>query len=72
MKAHYYDGENGEKVRTEEIPAELLEQAKSMRQRPDRGGRRLRRQAHRAVPRGQGTRVEDIRRAVRAGTSSSS
>src|SRR6266576_6272529 len=26
MKAHYYDGENGEKIRTEEIPADLLEQ----------------------------------------------
>src|SRR3989442_12616154 len=31
MKAHYYDGENGEKIRTEEIPADLLEQAKTMR-----------------------------------------
>jgi len=31
MKAHYYDGENGEKIRPKEIPAELLEQAKSMR-----------------------------------------
>src|SRR6202012_3429282 len=31
MKAHYYDGDNGEKIRTEEIPAELLEQAKTMR-----------------------------------------
>src|SRR5277367_639549 len=25
MKAHYYDGENGETIRTEECPAELLE-----------------------------------------------
>src|SRR3989442_15858091 len=31
MKAHYYDGENGEKIRTEEVPADLLEQAKTMR-----------------------------------------
>src|SRR2546428_5086231 len=31
MKAHYYDGENGETIRTEEIPADLLEQAKTMR-----------------------------------------
>ncbi len=31
MKAHYYDGDNGEKVRVEEIPADLLAQAKELR-----------------------------------------
>ncbi|MDO8461457.1 MAG: elongation factor G [Deltaproteobacteria bacterium] len=31
MKANYYDGDNGEKIRVEEIPAELLERAKELR-----------------------------------------
>jgi elongation factor G len=31
MKAYYFDGSNGEKVREEEIPAELLEDAKERR-----------------------------------------
>lgn len=31
MKANYYDGDNGEKVRVEEIPAELVEDAKERR-----------------------------------------
>ncbi|MFH5802574.1 elongation factor G [Alienimonas sp. DA493] len=31
MKAYYFDGEKGEKVRVEEIPAELLDQAKEKR-----------------------------------------
>jgi elongation factor G len=31
MKAYYFDGENGETVRAEEIPAELAEEAKSKR-----------------------------------------
>ena len=31
MKAHYYEGENGEKIRTEACPPELLEEAKKMR-----------------------------------------
>ncbi len=29
MKAYYYDGPNGEDIRTEEIPADLLEEAKA-------------------------------------------
>lgn len=31
MKAYYFDGENGEKVRVEEIPATLVEKAKALR-----------------------------------------
>ncbi len=31
MKANYYDGDNGEKIRIEEIPADLLEEAKERR-----------------------------------------
>lgn len=31
MKAYYFDGENGEKIREEEIPADMLEQAKEYR-----------------------------------------
>ncbi len=31
MKANYFDGDNGEKIRVEEIPAELLEEAKNRR-----------------------------------------
>jgi len=31
MKANYYDGDNGEKVRVEEIPADLLDAAKERR-----------------------------------------
>ena len=32
MKAYYFDGDNGEKVRQEEIPAELLDEAKAYRE----------------------------------------
>ena len=32
MKAYYFDGDNGEKVREEEIPAELLDQAQKARE----------------------------------------
>lgn len=32
MKAYYYEGDNGEKVRVEEIPAELLEEAQEARE----------------------------------------
>jgi len=31
MKAYYFDGDNGEKIREEEIPADMLEQAKEYR-----------------------------------------
>ena len=31
MKANFFDGDNGEEVRTEEIPAELMEEAKQRR-----------------------------------------
>ena len=31
MKAYYFDGDNGEKIRVEEIPADLLEKAKTLR-----------------------------------------
>jgi len=31
MKAYYFDGENGENIREEEIPADMLEQAKEYR-----------------------------------------
>ncbi|MBI3541446.1 MAG: elongation factor G [Deltaproteobacteria bacterium] len=31
MKAHYFDGDNGEKIRVEEIPADLLDHAKDLR-----------------------------------------
>jgi elongation factor G len=31
MKANYYDGDNGEQLRVEEIPAELMEEAKAAR-----------------------------------------
>ena len=31
MKAHYFDGENGEKVRTEDIPADLQDEAENYR-----------------------------------------
>lgn len=31
MKANYYDGDNGEKIRVEEIPADLVAQAKELR-----------------------------------------
>lgn len=33
MKAYYFDGEHGEKVRTEEVPAELMDQAKEYREK---------------------------------------
>ncbi len=32
MKAYYFDGDNGENIRVEEIPADLLDEAKSTRQ----------------------------------------
>src|ERR1700682_2520576 len=67
MKAHYYDGENGEKVRTEEIPAELLEQAKSMRHDLIAAAADYDDKLTELFLEDKEPAVEDIRRAVRAG-----
>ena len=40
MKAYYFDGDNGEDIREEEIPADSLEEAKTRAPRHDRGDRR--------------------------------
>jgi elongation factor G len=68
MKAHYYDGENGENVRTEEIPAELLEQAKSMRHDLIAAVADYDEKLTELYLEDKEPSVEDIRRAVRAGT----
>src|SRR5256884_8829046 len=68
MKAHYYDGENGEKIRTEEIPADLLEQAKSLRHDLIAAVADFDEKLTELYLEDKEPTVEDIRRAVRAGT----
>ncbi|HEY5678053.1 MAG TPA: GTP-binding protein, partial [Myxococcales bacterium] len=68
MKAHYYDGENGENIRTEEIPADLLEQAKSMRHDLIAAVADFDEKLTEMFIEEKEPSVEDIRRAVRAGT----
>src|SRR5216683_640639 len=68
MKAHYYDGENGEKVRTEEIPADLLEQAKTLRHDLIAAVADFDEKLTELYLTDKEPSVEDIRRAVRAGT----
>jgi len=68
MKAHYYDGENGEKIRTEEIPADLLEQAKTMRHDLIAAAADFDEKLTELFLEDKEPAVEDIRRAVRAGT----
>src|SRR2546423_9892432 len=67
MKAHYYDGENGETVRTEEVPAELLEQAKTMRHDLIAAVADFDEKLTELYLEDKEPSVEDIRRAVRAG-----
>ncbi|HEX4384561.1 MAG TPA: elongation factor G [Myxococcales bacterium] len=67
MKAHYYDGDNGETIRTEECPADLLEQAKKMRHDlieavADYDDKLMEMFIEEKEP-----SIEDIRRATRAG-----
>jgi elongation factor G len=68
MKAHYYDGENGEIIRTEAIPAELMEQAKSMRHDLIAAVADFDEKLTEMFIEEKEPGVEDIRRAVRAGT----
>ncbi|TMA87426.1 MAG: elongation factor G, partial [Deltaproteobacteria bacterium] len=68
MKAHYYDGENGEKIRTEAIPADLLEQAKTMRHDLIAAAAEYDDKLTELFLEDKEPAVEDIRRAVRAGT----
>ena len=67
MKAHYYDGENGETIRTEEIPADLLEQAKTMRHDLIAAVADYDEKLTEMFIEEKEPAVEDIRRAVRAG-----
>ena len=50
MKAFYFDGDDGEDIREEEIPADRLEEAKTAPARHDRRHRRFRRHHRRQVP----------------------
>ena len=67
MKAHYYDGENGENIRTEAIPADLLEQAKTMRHDLIAAVADYDEKLTEMFIEEKEPSVEDIRRAVRAG-----
>ena len=67
MKAHYYDGENGENIRTEAIPADLLEQAKTMRHDLIAAVADYDEKLTEMFIEEKEPAVEDIRRAVRAG-----
>ncbi len=68
MKAHYYDGESGENVRTEEVPEGLLEQAKTMRHDLIAAVADYDEKLTNLFLEDKEPEVEDIRRAVRAGT----
>ncbi len=67
MKAHYYDGDNGETIRTEECPAELLEQAKTMRHDLIAAVADYDEKLTEMFIDEKEPAIEDIRRAVRAG-----
>jgi len=67
MKAHYYDGENGETIRSEAVPAELLEQAQTMRKELIAGVAEYDEKMTELFLEDKEPSIEDIRRAVRAG-----
>ena len=67
MQAHFYDGENGETVRTEAIPAELLEQAQTMRKDLIAAVAEYDDKLTEIFLEDKEPSVEDIRRAVRKG-----
>ena len=67
MKAHYYDGENGEIVRTEAPPADLLEQATQMRKDLIAAVADFDEKLTEMFIEEKEPSVEDLRRAVRAG-----
>ncbi len=55
MQAFYFDGDNGENIREEEIPADILDEAKKHRDELVGSRRRLRRHRRREVPRRPGS-----------------
>ena len=66
MKAFYFDGDNGEDIREEEIPADRLEEAKTARHDMIAVDRRSRRRHRRQVPgRAGAVSVEEIHAAIR-------
>src|SRR5207253_3331306 len=67
VKAHCYGGENGEIIRTEEIPADLLEQARTMRHDLIAAVADYDEKLTEMFIEEKEPAVEDIRRAVRAG-----
>src|SRR5260221_2701909 len=67
MKAHSYDGETGENIRPEALPADLLEQAKTMRHDLIGAVGDYDEKLTEMFSEEKEPAVEDIRRAVRAG-----
>jgi elongation factor G len=68
MKAYYFDGANGEKVREEEIPADLLEKAKEKRHEMLEGLSDFHDDIMELVLNEQEPTVEQIRKAIRKST----
>jgi elongation factor G len=67
MKAHYYDGDNGENIRTEAVPADLLEQATQMRKDLIAAVADFDEKTTELFLEDKEPSVEDLRRAVRNG-----
>jgi elongation factor G len=67
MKAHYYDGEHGEIIRTEAVPADLLDQTTQMRKDLIAAVAEFDEKLTEIFLEDKEPEVEDIRRAVRAG-----
>ncbi len=67
MKAHYYDGDNGEIIRTEEIPADILDEAKKYRHELIAAVAEFDDELTNLFLEDKEAPVETIRRAVRAG-----
>ena len=69
MKAFYFDGDNGENIREEEIPADILDEAKAAHRETDHHAGRGRFGHGREVPRRTRSRpCDELRAAIRRAT----
>ncbi len=70
MKAFYFDGDNGENIREEAVPAELLEECKKYRENLIAAVGEFDEEVGMKYLEGQDITIEEMRRAIRAATRS--